>query len=156
VAQTPKILRQRRASLYRWMRRSLHQAGAVGGEMTPQDTRDIVHREEPPWPGSTAARAMGCVCPVADNHDLEGVPGRPRVMVPRCPLHGQVILRARVMERSLSLDALGESHPTLIPHPAFAEMLAIGTEQVSICRCCGCVSIVGQPRKCSCPGTTDS
>ena len=48
-------------------------------------------------PGSPAARAAGCCCPVADNADLVGA-GKtraedPYVVVSRCPLHGHIFKR---------------------------------------------------------------
>ena len=48
-------------------------------------------------PGSPAARAAGCCCPVADNADLVGA-GKtraedPYVIVSRCPVHGHVFRR---------------------------------------------------------------
>ena len=43
------------------------------------------------WPGSTAARDAGCICPVLDNGRGNLAPARDRggwVMFTDCPVHG--------------------------------------------------------------------
>jgi hypothetical protein len=41
----------------------------------------------PPWPGSLAARRLGCCCPRLDNEDLSGT--GLRVISGRCPIHAR-------------------------------------------------------------------
>lgn len=45
----------------------------------------------PPSPGSAAAGALGCTCPVIDNGHGRGYMGQPGifVMTENCPLHGR-------------------------------------------------------------------
>jgi len=62
--------------------------------LTDYEARHGLDREADLRPGSPAARAAGCACPVADNEDLLGA-GKtraedPYVAVPRCPIHGHI------------------------------------------------------------------
>lgn len=63
--------------------------------LTDYEARHGLDRETDLRPGSPAAQAAGCRCPIADNQDLNGA-GKtqaedPYVVVPRCPIHGHIL-----------------------------------------------------------------
>lgn len=147
MATTPKPTRQWLARARRALRLGVLPIDLVG------QIRGV-----PPLPGPRAW-AVGCKCPACRNvHE-------PRTVTSRCPIHWQRLRRVlKRIDPGWSGKTLQDVEPVQITLPDGrspvdlilerrrdpALKLPTGTEEVTICRHCGCVSIVGEPPKCRC------